>query len=230
MKKIISTLAIFICALIPAVMFTSCLDNDDEGKNQILTSNFVTYEGMRGGKPVFTYVNPKTQANVTLTGDLTDLKNVNEGDRCFLTYYLPAGIPDDAFTDSQIKIMQLVVALTARIEEGQAMQENDIPGLDLNLRTMYVNGYYLNLLATSYFGDKPEFKITYVPESIETGTAEIYIVFNAQTNDAARDLDVPASFNIAAIWNNPNVTAINVHLRNSNSALGRSPFLIKKAN
>ena len=89
MKKIISTLAIFICALIPAVMFTSCLDNDDEGKNQILTSNFVTYEGMRGGKPVFTYVNTKTQATVTLTGDLTDLKNVNEGDRCFLTNNLP---------------------------------------------------------------------------------------------------------------------------------------------
>lgn len=230
MKKIISTFAIFICALIPAVMFTSCLDNDDEGKNQILTNNFVTYEGMIGGKPVFTYINPKTQATVTLTGDLIDLKNVNEGDRCFLTYYLPAGVPEDAFTNSQIKIMQLVVALTARLEEGQAMQENAIPGLDLNLRTLFINGYYLNLLANSYFSDKPEFTISYVPGSIATGTAEIYITFNAERNDAARNLDVPASFNIAQIWNNPNVTAINVHLRNSNSSLGSSPFLIKKAN
>ena len=75
-----------------------------------------------------------------------------------------------------------------------------------------------------------EFTISYVPESIATGTAEIYITFNAERNDAARNLDVPASFNIAQIWNNPNVTAINVHLRNSNSSLGSSPFLIKKAN
>ncbi len=126
--------------------------------------------------------------------------------------------------------MQLVVALTARLEEGQAMQENAIPGLDLNLRTLFINGYYLNLLANSYFSDKPEFTISYVPESIATGTAEIYITFNAERNDAARNLDVPASFNIAQIWNNPNVTAINVHLRNSNSTLGSSPFLIKKAN
>ena len=227
MKKIFSTLTIIFCAILPAVMFTSCLDNDDDGQNQVLTSNFVSYEGMMGGKPVFSYVNPKTNAPVTLTGDLTKLENVNTGDRCYMTYYLPAGVPADAYTDCNVNILQLVVALTARLEQAPAAEPE---GLDINLRTLFINGNYLNLLGQSYFAKKPEFKITYAPESVATGTAEVYITFNAENGADARNLDVPASFNISQLWANPQVKAINVHLRNSNASIGSSPFLIKKAN
>ncbi len=227
MKKIFKTLTIIFCAVIPAVMLTSCLDNDDDGQNQILTSNFVSYEGMRGSNPVFSYTNPRTNVPVMLTGDLNNLPTMSEGDRCYMTYYLPAGVPEDAYTDCSVNILQLVVALTAPFEAAPAPTA-EIPGIDIELRTMFINGNYLNLLGRAFISKNPQFTITYVPESVATGTVEVYISFTGETDGTARTVDLPASFNIGAIWSNPQVSALNIHIRNSNSGIGTSPFLIKK--
>lgn len=227
MKSIYRFFTIIFCALLPAVMFTSCVDNDDDGENQILASNFVTYEGMTGGRPVFTYTNPANNNTVTLTGDLTNLTNVQTGDRCFLTYYLPSGVPADAFRDSNIKIVQLIVALKAPLQSAPALS-GELPGLDLYLRSMTVNGNYLNILAQSYFAKDPVFTVIYDPATVASGTVDVYVYFTAEVSGDARALDVPASFNIGQIWSNPQVQAIKVHIRNNNHSIGTSPFLIKK--
>lgn len=227
MKKIFRTLTIIFCAVIPAMMLTSCLGDSDDGQNQILTSNFVSYEGMRGSNPVFSYTNPKTNVPVMLTGDLTNLPTMVEGDRCYMSYYLPAGVPEDAYTDCSVNILQLVVALTSPLEAAPA-PASGIPGIDINLRTLFINGNYLNLLGRANFSKNPAFTITYVPESVSTGTVEVYIAFTAETDGSARDLDLPASFNIGTLWSNPQVNALNIHIRNNNAGIGTSPFLIKK--
>jgi|GEM_PF-5698654 lipoprotein len=202
-----------------AVALTSC-DNDDP-EQITYYQDFVSYRGLNAGvttldfrrlddSPLITYT-----ANTTIS-DPTG-QHPKDGQRLVIVYSL--GRPGMTYGESgTIDLYQVYSCFQdpiVRLPSAQAVECN----APIYVNTMVRSGHYINIEGLLPYSPKRTITLVLDEGTAAGPVAELYLTTAIpEGQQTGGDAYVAASFDINSLWANPSVSAVKVHVNNSNNS------------
>lgn len=207
---------------------TSCSDDEGvDGPVDMQLWDIVTYEGAQsaGSGSVFTFRQVDDSPLVTLTSDRA-LKEVDKGTRMVIRYVPESGKP---YVSGNINLIS-----AARINQGPAEKEwkDEYSKWDRDkvfLYSAWRTGSYVNFYLRLTYSTEPRvFALVLDPATAESEIPEFYLVHIMSEPTDYHDRAYFASFDIGEIWARDGVSAVKIHVANTN--LDKDIFTFRKAN
>ncbi len=225
MRRWIKVRFTWAAALVLAVLACGCGDDADVGATERYM-NFATFEGNESGSVRFTLRIVNDSPLITLTyGGTLDPRDVSVGDRVLLTYELPAGMTvNDSGRVSRLVVGKVTNMPVVAAEDGEVPQ-----GDGLGVQVLYRTGHYINMqFQAPYYKDESR-KLRVVAGALDQdGMADLYVVYDRQSENPTFDRTGYASANISDVWDAEGCRGVRVHVENSLDA-SKNEFVFLKS-
>lgn len=206
-----------------ALQFTSCSDSD-EGGSVTLYQDIVTFAANRGDSIYFDFqvVDDSPLVRLSAKGNINEDKTPT-GTRLFITY---SPVDERPYGQSgPIMLRGASRMYDLKATEAPAEKPETEP---IAVTSLWRSGRYINMIAQIPFTEKRSFNMYFDPASLQTPTAVLYITTMSTLGDAPGYMTrTAASFDISEIWDRPDITAVEVHVDNSENP-NRNIFIFKK--
>ena len=201
-----------------AVTLSSCSNDDPEQITYY--QDFVSYRGLNAGVTTLDFQRLDDSPLITYTANSTipdpTGQHPKDGQRLVISYSL--GRPGMTYGESgPINLYQVYSCFQdpiVSLPTSQAMESN----APFYVNTIVRAGHYINIEGLLPYS--PKRTITMVlDEATSTGPiAELYLTTAVPDgSQTGGDAYVAASFDIASLWANPTVSAVKVHVNNTNN-------------
>lgn len=208
--------------------FQSCnSDNDEPGTSPTVYTNIVSYvEGTSGGS-TFTYRERGDSPLITLySTQALKAESFKVGTRIIIQY------TSESTGQNQDRQITLLAAANVEgqgkaVESATAESTNNWHSDGVAVQALYRSGDFVDVQFTGYLGDQQAKVAMYVDEStLDSEQPQMHLVFGPYNGLVNTPYIFYGSWNIANIWNLPNVKSIKVNF-NGTGAIGSSVILTK---
>lgn len=195
-----------------ATSFSSCNSDSDDNGNSIYTI-IATFEKSNAQGSVFTYRKEGDEPLITLTSTQSIKTDMfKEGTRVLLQFV--TNMPP--YTSGPIQVLGVAKIIgsgePATISTAEAT--NDWRSNEVDIRTLWRTGTYLDIAFIAPLGVTDYFKFYLDEATIGSSSPEFHIVLTEGGNLGGQQGLYYASYNIANVWDNPETDEIKIILPN----------------
>lgn len=213
-----------ILILLAAMMLASCSDSDSGTGPVTLYQDIVTFADCRADSVYFDFqvVDDSPVVRLAAKGSI-DKDKTPLGSRLFITY---SPVDDRPYGKSG----PVILRGASRMYDLMLTDTPDAsPDTEpIAVTSLWRSGSYINLIAQVPLTEKRSFSIDYDPATLPASVPVLYISTRSTEGDAPGYMTrTAASFDISELWNRPEVTAVEVRIRNSDNP-NREIFTFKK--
>lgn len=194
---------------------SACSDSDTDGVGMEMYQDIVTLSQLGSNSSTFDFQVVDDSPLVTLTADVRlNPEKFPVGARLFITYTSPSTTYGQNAHISLYAVSRIYEA--SLIADGSSHVPEWWDNEPVAVTTLYRSGSYINLIAQIDNSENRSFYIAPDAATLSSSQPEIYIYTKSTAGDAAiYKRRTVASFSIADIWSRPDVTAVTVHIANS---------------
>lgn len=220
--------ALLISTIALCLGFQSCnSDNDEPDPSPTIYTNIVSYEEGTSGGSTFTYRERGDSPLITLySSQALKAETFKVGTRIIIQYTSES---TDQNQDRQITLLAAanVEGQGKAVESATAESTNNWNSDGVAVQALYRSGDFVDVQFTGYLGDQQAKAAMYVDETtLDSEQPQLHLIFGPYSGMVTTPYIFYGSWNIANIWNLPNVKSVKVNF-NGTGAIGSSVVLTK---
>ncbi len=197
------------------LMFTSCGEDGIDASVEMPLTEIATFEGNGEGRAVFSFRKVDDTPLVVLTADTgIDIDPERVPARMLIRYIPENG---NAYESGPVRLLSASLINSSAVEtvwkDGYDRWDRD----GVYLYSMWRSGTYLNMHIRLTYSTEPRvFCLAADPATLHTSVPDLYLVHIMENTADNHDRAYYASFDMASVWNRKDVTAVRIHVANTN--------------